>query len=279
MKLRLSEWPPLTRLRMNPFAVRRRSEAVNVFHCCVHKTASQWLRKIFSDRRVYQWSGLTAFGYQLFLPGGYDPRKLTERRFDRPFPRRTIAVGIYLDYPCYASIPKPGPWRTFFVMRDPRDLVVSLYFSNRYSHALMGRVGERREMLNAQTMAEGLRYVIEHTCESGQFRALESWIGAPERDPQVLLTRYEDLVGPESFAHFRQVFDHCDIALPDDGLRDVLDTYSFQKMTGRKKGQEDQGAHMRKGVAGDWKNHFDTETMAYFQEKTGDLVQRLGYGD
>jgi hypothetical protein len=34
---------------------------------------------------------------------------------------------------------------------------------------------------------------------------------------------------------------------------------------------------MRNGVAGDWKDHFDDEARAHFDDRVGDLAQRLGY--
>ena len=44
--------------------VTSRSEYQNIYHCAVRKTASQWIKAIFSDPDVYRYSGL--------LP--YDPR-------------------------------------------------------------------------------------------------------------------------------------------------------------------------------------------------------------
>ncbi len=39
-----------------------------------------------------------------------------------------------------------------------------------------------------------------------------------------------------------------------------------------KKGEENKQDHLRKGVAGDWTNHFDDEVTEYFDKITGDLL-------
>jgi hypothetical protein len=55
---------------------------------------------------------------------------------------------------------------------------------------------------------------------------------------------------------------------------------SFEKLSrGRERGQEDPSSFYRKGVAGDWKNHFSKEDRRVFKEEAGELLIRLGYED
>src|SRR5678815_4789366 len=70
--------------------VEERSRYVNVFHCCVHKTGSQWLRSLFGDLTTYRYSGLNAHSYGFWLEGGVDRRPFAQRTFERPFPANTI---------------------------------------------------------------------------------------------------------------------------------------------------------------------------------------------
>jgi hypothetical protein len=52
----------------------------------------------------------------------------------------------------------------------------------------------------------------------------------------------------------------------------------FEAQTmGRKRGVEDTTSHYRKGVAGDWVNHFTPEHAEGFVARFGDLLIRLGY--
>jgi glycosyltransferase involved in cell wall biosynthesis len=50
-----------------------------------------------------------------------------------------------------------------------------------------------------------------------------------------------------------------------------------KKANGRERGQENPMSHYRKGVPGDWKNHFTPERTAYFKQHHGALLTQLGY--
>ena len=261
-------------------AARHISAATNVYHCCVHKTASQWLRKIFADERTYQYSGLNVYNYERELPGKADPRPLTDRTFDQPFLEETIVTPIYIDLPCFERVPKPEAFRAFFVPRDPRDIVVSWYFSVKVSHKVMNKIGDVRSTLQTMSEEDGLRHAIDCIASEGLFEALRSWRADAVKDPRLRVFRYEDLIGSAQFNTWRQLMDHCDIAVPDDVLRALLEEYSFRALTqGRERGAEDVNAHLRKGVEGDWKNHFTPAVEKKFREVTGPLVEQLGYSE
>lgn len=270
--------------RLLPQTVRRAlqaehvSSAENVYHCCVHKTASQWLRKIFSDQRTYQACGLDVYNYERELPGGVDTRKLTERTFDAPLPGRAIVTPIYIDLPGFLRLPKPDNFRAFFVPRDPRDVVVSWYFSVKVSHKAMGVIGDVREQLNSMPEEQGLQHVIEFVETRGLFAALRSWQTGVASDPRLRIFPYEQLTGENQFAAWTELLKHCDIQMPPDVLRQVLQEFAFSALTkGRERGSEDVTSHLRKGVQGDWKTHFTPAVESKFRAVTGDLVELLGY--
>ena len=270
--------------RILPQPVRRAlqakhvSAAENVYHCCVHKTASQWIRKILHDQRTYQYCGLEVYNYEQELPGGVDTRRITERTFVKEFPRRTIVTPIYIDLPGFEQLPKPENFRAFFVPRDPRDVVISWYFSVKLSHKVMGLIGEVREKLQVLSEEEGLNYVIEFVESRGLFAALRSWQRGLATEPRAAIFRYEDLTGDNQFAAWQKLLAHCDIAMPEKMLREVLQEYAFSALTkGRERGTEDVKAHLRKGVHGDWKNHFTPAVEKEFRKVTNGLVEELGY--
>lgn len=275
-KVRLRARDAIHRGRTAITQVEVESPSDNVFHCCLHKSGSQWIRRIAKDARVYKYSGLRDHHYQSSMPGGHDPRPVNERSFDESFPERTFVTPLYIDYQNYLAIPKPDSTRAFFVTRDPRDIVVSWYFSSLYSHRLMGDLSDVRGMLSDVDMPTGLRYSIRHLDDFGVFDAQRSW-SESGGDPDVIVVRFEDLIGEHSIDVFRHLFDHCRIPIPDDELPGLLDTHSFERLSGRSQGTSDPQAHFRKGVAGDWKNHFDESAQEEFDRVTGDLISTLGY--
>jgi hypothetical protein len=58
----------------------------------------------------------------------------------------------------------------------------------------------------------------------------------------------------------------------------LYENQKYTKMSkGRKPGEEKKDSHFRKGVAGDWKNHFKPEHKEKFLDLYGDVLLRLGY--
>lgn len=264
-------------IKRSRLQVKYRSTSVNVYHCCVHKTGSPWIKAILSDSRTLRYSGLMTYSYQSRLPGGYDPRNIVDRTFNVPFSKNTIVSPLYIDFENYENIPKPKYHKTFFVMRDPRDITISWYFSSRYSHPLMGKLSEIREVLTNVSLADGILYSIEILHDNGLFAALHSWADAPKKDQNVLLLRFEEITTPDNFKVFKKLFSHCDIHMPEKMIYQLLEDHRFERLTKRKQGEENMSAHLRKGISGDWKNYFDNKIVAKFKNFTGDLVTRAGY--
>jgi hypothetical protein len=267
-----------TRVLPKNLLVRHVSDAQNIYHCCIHKTASQWIRGILEDNRIYRHCGLEAYNYEDKLPGGLDGRPINRRTFNQPFPERTIVTPIYVTLPCFQSLPKPDRFRAFFVIRDPRDYLISMYYSMKLSHKPTPRVMEVREHLKQLPEEEGLKVVIQRMVDCGQADALRSWQQERGGDERLRLFRYVDLTGDDQFATWEQLCRHCDIRIPASQLHAVLKENAFSKLTkGRERGTEDITSHLRKGMPGDWKNHFTPALERRFREATGSLVEDLGY--
>lgn len=264
-----------SRLQAN---VKYQSPVANIYHCCPPRTGSQWMKGILQDFRVFQHSGLAPLPLD-FIKGLVQEPMSTHQLANEPnaIPPRTVVTGTFtVTFQQFQAMPKPECYRAFFVLRDPRDLVVSTYFANKKSHRLAGHIAKTREVLNSLSLTEGLIYQLESL--SGVFKALRSWAENCQADPNVLLVRFEDLTGAKQFETFETLFKHCDIQMPAAELRQMLEDNSFKKLSGgREKGQEDSNSHYRKGTHGDWQNYFDDKVHQRFTELTGDLVHLLGY--
>ena len=264
------------RIKTSPFLVRHRSRFTNIYHCTVYRTGSQWLRRILSDLRVCRYSGLLYEMHfqRIFGTITHPDRTVTYDTFpyERPFPECRI-VGLYASHERYLRIPHPAAHRTFCVLRDPRDIVVSHYFASRRDARRVN--GPSRETLSSP--AEGIPYMMDLLDNMGLFAALRSWALMPA-NAQTLLLRFEALTGSLQQETFWRLFSHCDIAMPDQVLQELLEDHSFSRMAeGREPGEENPESHYRKGLPGDWKNHFTTAHIDRFKEITGDLVTRTGY--
>jgi len=237
-----------------------------VFHCSTQKTASMWIKEIMRDELVYKYSGLLPMDIERVNKADVETFEL---------PSNKIVSPLYFDFEKFSAL-KKDTYRGFYVIRDPRDLLVSHYFSKRYSHKRNQNIDFIREKLEGLDKKEGLLYLIDYLNEIGNWGKIRTWLH--NSDPNIKTVKFEDLTGPDSFNHFNELFDFLDIKIPEDELKELLEEYDFNKLSGgRSKGEEKNTSHFRKGVAGDWVNHFDDDISNKMNEVVGDLIQGFAY--
>lgn len=247
------------------FDVYDRSRIENIYHASVQKTGSQWIREIFSDPEIVRRTGLRIHPQLRYEMG----------QFKKTFPRFTFIPGLYIPYPLYKEIKKPDRYKTIYVIRDPRDIVVSWYYSMKYTHELMGTVSEHRRNLRQLNEAEGVTYCIEHL--QWKFSFVRTW-WYNQTDPDVHLVKFEELIS-NPLAEWVKIFEHCEIEINIGTLQEVLSRYTKDKMRKRDlKRQAGRLSHYRKGKKG-WKDLFTETHVERFKCINGDLVKELGYNE
>lgn len=261
-----------------------------VFHVTHWKAGSQWVYGILqacAPTRVVTPKVKVAHFYEdAILPGMIYPTVYAPyNRFDATLhPKGSVknvgqapssgAPSAEQNYYNFVALKRPV--RIFVVIRDLRDALVSLYFSLKVSHPLISaNVAEGHRKLNEiKSEEDGILYVIE---ERGQASAniQNSWLNA-RRLGNVHFLRYEDLIANEQ-QEFTRIIKFCEIDVPEKKLSEIVENNSFNKRAGRKPGEEDVSSHYRKGVSGDWKNHFTDRIKAEFKMKFGKLLIDTGY--
>lgn len=276
-------------------SIVRLSKFDNIYHCCTQRTASIWFTKVFNDIILFKYSGLDLFPMKdfftflnhpqnknLYVNPGYRTKLLYrgDANFGypdvTPLPEKAIGSPLYLSYPMYKRIPKPPNYRTFFILRDPRDIVVSWYFSTKISHQLTPSVAHYRNNLEKLDMPDGLKYSIDILTKEGQFYAQESWKHI-KNDKNIRIFYYEDFA-IDNFSFLKELLVYLDINIPDRELSRLFRKHKFEKYAkGRQLGTENKTSHYRKGQPGDWNRYFDSSITEYFRQKTGNLLETLNY--
>lgn len=191
---------------------------------------------------------------------------------------RRIGRGMFANSHLYytpelARLIREQGIKTIFVMRDPRDIVVSRYkyireidhlhpahqflasFDNDRDGLMAAIAGKDNIMPGMQTVLEGFR----------------GWL----HDDAVLSIKYEDLVGSTGMGSdaaraqtLSDIASHLESPITQDSL-DRLDHALRSKNSSTR----------RKGVIGGWKEEFSEEHTAFFKQHLQQLLNEYGYNN
>jgi hypothetical protein len=167
------------------------------------------------------------------------------------------------------AIPKFDAFRVLLVIRDPRDVLTSSYYSLAHSHGIpadpMRASAFRQQRRDAQQSGVD-EYVRVHA--PALANVYRDYMAQLVGRSNVLLTFYEDLVG--NFEEWlEEVLGFTGLEVPlrqRDSLREET-----------KQRSEDVGRHMRQVQPGDHLRKLTARTIAELDESLGDVLAAFGY--
>jgi hypothetical protein len=233
------------------------SQAPSIFHVTHWKAGSQWVSSVLKF----------AVGQRLIHPHAGEAGPL-----GGAFEEGKIYSPVYASRAQFrAVVPDDPAHRVFAVVRDPRDTLISWYFSLMYSHgSAEPTVQESREELRAMNKTEGLALMIgKHLQEVARIQ--RDWVTAGVR-----VFRYEELVANQQET-FKQIFEYCQLPTLALRRRWIVFRHGFKVLTWSRLGRENAKSHLRKGTPGDWKNHFCDDLKKLFKAQYGETLALAGY--
>jgi lipopolysaccharide transport system ATP-binding protein len=180
---------------------------------------------------------------------------------------------LYVTREQFERVELPPRARAFVVIRDLRDTLVSAYFSILFSHpTLHESIPRVRGRLSECSKEDGLLFLLDEWLDAcAQIQS--SWLEASEP-----IIRYEDLLERDYELLWWVLLRRCELPVEAPRLRTVVESNRFEVLTGgRCRGDEDPNSHERKGVSGDWRNHFSPRVTDEFKARYGALLIAAGY--
>lgn len=156
--------------------------------------------------------------------------------------------------------------RLIATTRDGRDCYVSLWF----------HLYPDREPLAPENRADFLRRIEGHATTwrdtMAKFRK-----DAAEHEGQHYAIRYESLLA-DAAGEMTRLFHWLGCDATPATVEAVVTRNAFAIASGgRQPGEADPQSFLRKGIAGDWKNHFDEECNRRYCAVAGDALAAAGY--
>jgi len=167
------------------------------------------------------------------------------------------------------------------MIRDPRDQAVS-----RMYHVLRDKNEAGHEFMMQLDPDEALMYSINGTPGKmiGVVQSLEFTRRWLESELHKSVVKYEHLQAhPVRILH--DVLSESGLEVSDQLVEAIIYRNNFERLSrgrkfwqnGRKQGEADSTSHFRKGIVGDWRNHFSEIHINRFKELAGETLIELGY--
>ncbi|MEZ6055212.1 MAG: sulfotransferase domain-containing protein [Planctomycetaceae bacterium] len=175
--------------------------------------------------------------------------------------------------------------RAVYVMRDGRDVMVSLYFHLIGNREACGTGRNPYQGIRGLGTAQSIRDDLPEFI-AGQF---DRPFGSPlnwadhvtsylqSTSDRLSLVRYEDLKHDAIGTVARTIATLTSKPVSDEKLEHIIARHSFSKPSSQKTSATEPSSFLRKGIAGDWRNHFSEEACEQFDRSFGDALLLAGY--
>ncbi len=249
-----------------------RSTEKSILYYTVHRCASSFVTGLIGDLAAGSGLTLVDFDSYLFQLNG---RSVDEEILAHPRRReRTLRPAGYIFGPLRRFDYAPGKlseFRLLLVVRDPRDVLTSLYFAMAFSHSLPAGASRKvfltqRERALSQGPDEFVRQRSDRLLET--YRNYCALLAGGH--PSLTLLRYEDMVS--SFdSWLGQLVAGCGLPARPARMRELVEKADFAtdgEDRDRRKRQVEPGDHLRK---------LQAQTIAELDQTFAGVLDRLGY--
>lgn len=224
---------------------------MNVFHCSITKAATLMFNMLF---------------------GKYKFKTFEHRHFssikDNKIPDNTIITHVTnIKYSDFFNVLKLNTVdiKGFYVARDPREVIISAYYSWMYSHP---GGHNQRELIKNMRKDDALIHIIDDFDK--RFDVLYDWV-VNCNDERFKVIKFEDFFINE--VDYRQnmkdLFKFLELTEDFEYMDKIIDKNTFKYLARRKQGNINNKHHYRAGINDTWKDELSNKVLDYLYDKKG----------
>jgi hypothetical protein len=249
------------------------SNHTSIIHLTLNRSASQWVKSVLKrcvkeeNMLHVQWNEMAFCSDIPYLDHLEEVKK-----YGQIFKPKGYLYSAYGSYP--KGIPSLESYKVILVVRDPRDILVSKYYSKKESHDSPPISGKKREkFMEERDFASKVsidKFVLEK-CNRIRSQYDEYIECLLEEYPNVYVTKYENMANDvESWLD--HLLEYLELS-PSQKLRSEIigEALSIQSK------EEDKKDHNRKGSPGDYKNKLTKSTINKLNKKFGKVIKKFDF--
>ena len=246
-------------------------EKSSVLFFTTQKTASSSINKLFKYLNLVSLKmNLVDVSYYSYVMSPDPEFKTLELFKSKIFREKGFVYAPLRDY---VEPDNYQDYTVLFFLRDPRDVLVSNYFSMKYSH------GEPRNKERRKNFLEVRRGLDEIDIDSFVLRQAafykkkyEDYLMSMKRFDGYVLLRYEDMV-MNSAVWVEQLLSALSIPMEDQVVDGVFKILGLDEVPLA----EDKSKHVRSKYPGDFKRKLKSSTVEKLNSEFLDVLDHLGY--
>lgn len=227
-----------------------------------HKCASTLINNILTDVSIL--NNLIPIRLANFLPGAGRDKSLFNQKFlNSAFKDKGYYYGAFR---MLYDIPHLEKYKIILVLRDPRDVLTSHYFSTAFNHPLARNktILERDLALNMSID----EYVLKYS--DSFLKVYEDYMTKLSGLSNVLFLKYEDMI-----TNFEPWINRLALHINVDPNSSVIQNYISQ--TSFVVTKEDKNSFVRNIKSGDHLNKLSPETIKILNERFDKVLKFYGY--
>jgi hypothetical protein len=231
-----------------------------VLHFSLNKAATQYVKNIL--RTIAAENNLTPVGMNEWAFGSHMPyvdhlSAADMQAYKHVFKPQGYLYSVFGGF--VEGIDRMEDYKVILMVRDPRDILVSQFYSTAYSHPLPGEASDKRDAFLQKREAARILGIDAFVLQEAP--RLKAYLDRYQsellaRYPHTVMLRYEDMIA--DFSRFLdQLCSAAGCRISPATRQNLLAAHDAQQPK-----QEDVQKHVRKGVAGDYRNKLKSDTIA-----------------